>query len=825
MNIFFISSIKIYRGRSAGSSRLMNYAKGLSENHKVYLISAEESIKFGSYEEVFPNILVAVNKSDMPENHSVFLKIIGKIMYPVTVFLFFYRITIEISAKKESVILFYPSTQVFFDYLSFMFFKLFRRKKVLYELNEMRSKNLKDFIYAKSINLRIRQRIKNFLQSIKFFISESLFKYYDGMIAISYSIEKELKKKNINTIRIPILAEPVKSDYSEKNYLQSDAKLNLGYFGMISNQKEDFHTILNALSKIKKDGYDFHFNLYGSIDSITKESIFLKLADKLNLSDNISCFPSISHDQVLEKMKRNHILLSIRRKSNQSNFSFSTKLAEYMSSGVPVLVSDVGDNVNFVEDGFNGFIAKSGDDSDLAEKIKYIYKNYSSIVSKIRENAFKTVNKHFNIEMYLKDFEKFLKGENSSCKEKSSLEIAICTLANFPEGMAVSNRVYYHAKGLKDNGQNVKIFIVKPTEFPTNIVNSDIKGEIEGIPFEYTPGKTTRSLYFLQRRYDDITGPIIAALKIIKGNYDAAILISSNSFYHVTILKILFKIFGVIFIVERTELPFHNKKSYGLYKYKNKLYNRFIYKNLDGFLAISKYLVDHYSTIVSKKCPVLLIPVLIDEAEIYNKDIKRTNNIVYTGPLLQHKDGILTIIEAFAIVENNYPESKLILTGNLEKSTDRNEIIRIIMEKDISAKVVFAGFMSRSEMIELLNSASALVLAKPSSKQADACFPTKLGEYLSSGNPIVVTRTGEIPLYLKDGENAFIAEPDSVESFSLKLEEVLSDPVYSRKVGENGRRTAIDKFSYKKNTAKVIDLIFKIRFNRGKNDKKITKNF
>jgi len=62
--------------------------------------------------------------------------------------------------------------------------------------------------------------------------------------------------------------------------------------------------------------------------------------------------------------------------------------------------------------------------------------------------------------------------------------------------------------------------------------------------------------------------------------------------------------------------------------------------------------------------------------------------------------------------------------------------------------------------------AKILALARPKSKVADAGFPSKLTEYLSTGNPVVVTRVGEIPYYLKDNVHAFLTEPDSVNSFA-----------------------------------------------------------
>ncbi len=54
----------------------------------------------------------------------------------------------------------------------------------------------------------------------------------------------------------------------------------------------------------------------------------------------------------------------------------------------------------------------------------------------------------------------------------------------------------------------------------------------------------------------------------------------------------------------------------------------------------------------------------------------------------------------------------------------------------------------------------------PDSKQAQGGFPTKLGEYLATGNPVCATTVGEIPDYLVDGESVYFAVPGSVDSFA-----------------------------------------------------------
>ena len=391
------------------------------------------------------------------------------------------------------------------------------------------------------------------------------------------------------------------------------------------------------------------------------------------------------------------------------------------------------------------------------------------------------------------------------------MKVAVLTHVGFPEGLAPTNRVFYHTKGLIDNGVEAKVIVVKPTETKDNSKNTEAEGEYKGVPFMYSLGKAARSSYYLQRRIDDIYGPVKSALYVKKNKYDAAMLISSNSFYQPMLFKIMFRIFRIKFIAERTELMFHNKKNYGIFKLKNKIYEQIIYKNIDAFLAISYSLQEKYRELVSPRSPVILIPVIVDDKDIFRTEVPRTRNLVYTGPLVQKKDGILIIIEAFTKIAEKFPDTNLILTGNLDKTPDKDNILKLLENNPYRQRMIFKGFVTRTEMIELLNSAAGLLLAKPLSDQADNCFPTKLGEYLSTKNPIVVTKTGEIPLYLEDGVSAYIAEPSSVDSFADKLNELLSDPKKAAKIGEKGRNVAVENFNYIEISKRVIETFNNIK--------------
>lgn len=392
-------------------------------------------------------------------------------------------------------------------------------------------------------------------------------------------------------------------------------------------------------------------------------------------------------------------------------------------------------------------------------------------------------------------------------REKSKLKIAILTLAGFPEGMAVTNRVFYYAKGLQENGAEVEVIIVKPTEKADNIINRYRKGVYKGVSFRYAVSGPVRSRNFIKRRIDDIFGPVIASFKVVKRNYNVAMYIGNNSFYHPMVFKAVLYPFGIKLFVERTELMFHNKRKTGIFKIFNKILEKVVYKNLDGFFTISDSLLNEYSKLVSRKCRITKVPVVVDAQEIYKPEIKRTRNLVYTGPLIDKKDGIINIIRSFNMIAKNYLDIDLILTGDINATPDKNRILDEIKNSEYQNRIKLLGFISRQEMINLMNTACALLLAKPSGEQADTCFPTKLGEYLSTGNPIVITKTGEIPQYLKDGISAFIAKPDDLESFTTKIKELLDDPLKAEEVGKEGKKVAQMNFNYFEVMGKVLNIV------------------
>jgi len=76
---------------------------------------------------------------------------------------------------------------------------------------------------------------------------------------------------------------------------------------------------------------------------------------------------------------------------------------------------------------------------------------------------------------------------------------------------------------------------------------------------------------------------------------------------------------------------------------------------------------------------------------------------------------------------------------------------------------------------------------------------------------VVVTKVGEIPVYLKDNETAFLCEPDSVDAFAERLDYVLKNYEHALAIGIKGRELTSTVFNYSYQTRRISEFISSLR--------------
>lgn len=284
--------------------------------------------------------------------------------------------------------------------------------------------------------------------------------------------------------------------------------------------------------------------------------------------------------------------------------------------------------------------------------------------------------------------------------------------------------------------------------------------------------------------------------KVRKSGYDAVILIS-NSLLLIYPLWFVCKRSRVKFLQEKSEFPFVLLKKGVLWKLWAKIYTSTTYKLFDGLIVMTKPLMDYFKDRVRKDCRLFEMPMTVDTERfaIERTESEYGNHIAYCGNMAGNKDGVMNLIEAFDKVSLKIGDVKLLLIGGSSNQEDWDKIVELV-KKTGNQKIVMFGKATREQIPQLLVNANALALARPKSLQSSGGFPTKLGEYLATGNPVIVTTVGDIPQYLNE-TNAYLAEPDDNNQFAETIEKVFVNYEQAKSVGKKGQELAETIFSAK----------------------------
>lgn len=228
-----------------------------------------------------------------------------------------------------------------------------------------------------------------------------------------------------------------------------------------------------------------------------------------------------------------------------------------------------------------------------------------------------------------------------------------------------------------------------------------------------------------------------------------------------------------------------------------------------GMALMTNTLMSHYRAFPQPQPKFLHLPMTVDldRFQSSNEPLPEfvSPYIAFVGVMNNAKDGVDILIRAFNKIKNHFPSYKVYLVGAWNYDTLIH--LQLIKEFALEERVFWMKEYDRKHIPNINCNADLLVLPRPDSKQAQGGFPTKLGEYLATGNPVCATRVGEIPDYLVDNESVFFAEPGSVESFAEAMERALGDIVNAKRVGLNGKKVAEKCFNKDVQAKKLFEFL------------------
>jgi glycosyltransferase involved in cell wall biosynthesis len=373
---------------------------------------------------------------------------------------------------------------------------------------------------------------------------------------------------------------------------------------------------------------------------------------------------------------------------------------------------------------------------------------------------------------------------------------------SFPFGMAAAKRRLCYAKGLMKEGHEMDVVICQKCIEKGNDDGFPAKGVYKNIPYIYVCGKykhakRNRIMRGLDYLIIDCIRSFFYALKHIRRGEIVYI------YFYPVFLQILIllatKIKGAKVVKETCEHPSAlgniNSKWHKICKWFE---FKFVMPYYDGFIAISRDLNKFVEKYKSKKAKSIIVPILVEDP-FSDKDVSNLKNeynvpyIIHTGTMLEQKDSISKILHAFArLKRETNTNCKLVFTG--PQATERCSYLPMIKELGIEKDVDLLGLVSIERIATLQYFAMMTIIYKSDNLQTRNCFPTKLGEMLICGVPVITTTIGDANLYLENGKSALIFNPDDEDTLIKYMKFILDNHEKARMIGLKGKEVAMKFF-------------------------------
>jgi len=192
-------------------------------------------------------------------------------------------------------------------------------------------------------------------------------------------------------------------------------------------------------------------------------------------------------------------------------------------------------------------------------------------------------------------------------------------------------------------------------------------------------------------------------------------------------------------------------------------------------------------------------------------DLKRQLGVVKEGTLLFTYSGSLYEgrgVEMIVELARRFPQNYFLVVGG-----DELRIKSCRREFDWVKNLCFYGYVPHKDVAHILKGSDVLLMPHARRVTVDGTgdiseytSPMKMFEYLAAAKPIIASNLPSILEILKHGENALIAEPEDISSWSACVSALLGNAGLRRKLSMAARVTA-ENNTWDKRATRIMDFI------------------
>jgi glycosyltransferase involved in cell wall biosynthesis len=174
--------------------------------------------------------------------------------------------------------------------------------------------------------------------------------------------------------------------------------------------------------------------------------------------------------------------------------------------------------------------------------------------------------------------------------------------------------------------------------------------------------------------------------------------------------------------------------------------------------------------------------------------LAKDDRVIATISRLVYKNGIDTLIKAI----KDLPVKIMVIgCGKLE-----TKLKSLAQELGVKHKVLFIGYVNQRDLPRYLKLTDIFVRTSRSEGLGTAFL-----ESMAAGVPVIGTRVGGIPDFLKDGETGLFAEVGNPRDLALKIQQYLNNREIYEKIKTNGKNLVLENYDWQPIARKMEELI------------------
>lgn len=391
-------------------------------------------------------------------------------------------------------------------------------------------------------------------------------------------------------------------------------------------------------------------------------------------------------------------------------------------------------------------------------------------------------------------------------QDKREDYIVIVSSCPFPYGNASDNAIFTFMAGFQEHGCKGEVICLYPN-VPEGI-EVPPRGEYQGVKYCYLPGRTHRSKNKIRDKIDYTLLPsasLMCRLRKLRRKYTVTALFVTHvneAYYRYTKICHLLGIKTVLVSCEYPEYLIDSSPE------RKKRFIELSSKT-DKYIFETRTLDEYTRNALGQDIASYVIPATMPFDDILTCSRTETKPyIAYCGSInSEAKDGLKSIVRAYSLFHDQYPEYDLKFIGRVSREEYFEELKQLVEELGLRDSVSFAGGVEREAYVQYLTNATLMIVAKPRDSYYGGGLSSKVIEYLFSGNPVLMTDSDDYVYYLTHGENVFFVHDNNPETLSNALCELFASPERMKAIGAGGKEYAMEHFNYHKTTKGLLEFV------------------